>query len=82
MGRKSDRFRSLDPGKANFLDSMFSSEEIKSAVWDCGLDRPLGLDGLSFRFLRHFWVMMWWILCRNFVSILGFPLGVILLLLH
>nr|KAJ0216202.1 hypothetical protein LSAT_V11C300102750 [Lactuca sativa] len=55
MGRKSDRFRSIDPDTANSLESVFSSEEIKWAVWDYGLDLASGPDGFSFRFLRHFW---------------------------
>ena len=53
MGCKSDRFRSLDPGTANYLDSVFSSEEIKSTVWDCGMDRVSGPDRFSFQFLKH-----------------------------
>ncbi|GJX25317.1 hypothetical protein Tco_0231613, partial [Tanacetum coccineum] len=32
-----------------------SKEEVKRAVWDCGVDKSLGPDGFSFSFYRHFW---------------------------
>ncbi|GJV53830.1 RNA-directed DNA polymerase, eukaryota [Tanacetum coccineum] len=34
---------------------MISKEEVKRAVWDCGVDKSLGPDGFSFSFYRHFW---------------------------
>ncbi|GJX10723.1 RNA-directed DNA polymerase, eukaryota [Tanacetum coccineum] len=34
---------------------MISKEEVKRAVWDCGVDKSSGLDGFSFSFYRHFW---------------------------
>ncbi|GJW45497.1 RNA-directed DNA polymerase, eukaryota, reverse transcriptase zinc-binding domain protein [Tanacetum coccineum] len=37
------------------LDSMVSNEEIKRAVWDCGMDKTPGPDGFTFGFYRHFW---------------------------
>ena len=38
-----------------FLESSFSKEEIKRAVWDCGVDRAPGPDGFTFEFLKKFW---------------------------
>ena len=32
-----------------------SKEEIKRAVWDCGLDKSPGPDGFTFGFYRRFW---------------------------
>nr|GEY36376.1 RNA-directed DNA polymerase, eukaryota [Tanacetum cinerariifolium] len=36
------------------LESMVSNEEIKRAVWDCGLDKAPGPDGFTFGFYRQF----------------------------
>ena len=33
----------------------FQKEEIKAAVWECGIDKSPGLDGLNFKFIKHFW---------------------------
>nr|GFC35499.1 RNA-directed DNA polymerase, eukaryota, reverse transcriptase zinc-binding domain protein [Tanacetum cinerariifolium] len=32
-----------------------TKEEIKAAVWDCGIDKSPGPDGFSFGIYRHFW---------------------------
>ena len=37
------------------LKGFFSKEEIKQAVWDCGLDKSPGPDGFTFGFYRRFW---------------------------
>ncbi|GJY69402.1 RNA-directed DNA polymerase, eukaryota, partial [Tanacetum coccineum] len=37
------------------LERDVSKEELKQAVWDCGLDKSPGSDGFSFGFYRHFW---------------------------
>ncbi|GJR11897.1 RNA-directed DNA polymerase, eukaryota [Tanacetum coccineum] len=37
------------------LERIFSKEEIKQAVWDCGLDKSPGPDGFTFGFYRRFW---------------------------
>nr|GEV76179.1 RNA-directed DNA polymerase, eukaryota [Tanacetum cinerariifolium] len=37
------------------LESDVSNEEIKKAVWDCGIDKSLGLDGFTFGFYLRFW---------------------------
>nr|GEX16611.1 RNA-directed DNA polymerase, eukaryota [Tanacetum cinerariifolium] len=37
------------------LERMVSKEEVKKAVWDCGMDKSPGPDGFTFGFYRHFW---------------------------
>ncbi|GKF96785.1 hypothetical protein Tco_0292606, partial [Tanacetum coccineum] len=37
------------------LECMVSKEEVKRAVWDCGIDKSPGPDGFTFGFYRHFW---------------------------
>nr|GEW08396.1 RNA-directed DNA polymerase, eukaryota [Tanacetum cinerariifolium] len=37
------------------LEREVSKEEVKRAVWDCGIDKAPGLDGFTFGFYRHFW---------------------------
>ncbi|GJR46898.1 RNA-directed DNA polymerase, eukaryota [Tanacetum coccineum] len=37
------------------LERSFSKEEIKQAVWDCGLDKSPGPDGFSLDFYRRYW---------------------------
>ncbi|GJW34120.1 RNA-directed DNA polymerase, eukaryota, reverse transcriptase zinc-binding domain protein [Tanacetum coccineum] len=44
---------SLD--QAQDLERSFSKEEIKEAVWGCGLDKSPGPDGFTFGFYRRFW---------------------------
>ncbi|GJW32310.1 RNA-directed DNA polymerase, eukaryota, reverse transcriptase zinc-binding domain protein [Tanacetum coccineum] len=37
------------------LEIDVSNEEIKKAVWDCGIDKSPGPDGFTFGFYRRFW---------------------------
>nr|GEW27810.1 RNA-directed DNA polymerase, eukaryota, reverse transcriptase zinc-binding domain protein [Tanacetum cinerariifolium] len=37
------------------LEREVSNEEIKMAVWDCGIDKAPGSDGLTFGFYRRYW---------------------------
>ncbi|GKE32739.1 RNA-directed DNA polymerase, eukaryota, partial [Tanacetum coccineum] len=68
-----DRFKSpcdsrfsLDmefPNKLNVeritdLEQPFMKEEIKGAVWDCGLNRSPGPDGFTFGFFRRYWSIL------------------------
>ncbi|XP_021990884.1 uncharacterized protein LOC110887615 [Helianthus annuus] len=42
----------------NDADSMlleFSVQEVKEAVFDCGADKALSLDGFNYRFIKTFW---------------------------
>lgn len=48
-------FKSLSVADKDFLQSFFSYEEIRRAVWDCGGDRAPGPDGFNFTFIKTFW---------------------------
>nr|GEW14145.1 RNA-directed DNA polymerase, eukaryota, reverse transcriptase zinc-binding domain protein [Tanacetum cinerariifolium] len=37
------------------LEREVSKEEIKKAVWDCGIDKAPGPDGFTFDFYRRYW---------------------------
>ncbi|GKC23951.1 RNA-directed DNA polymerase, eukaryota, partial [Tanacetum coccineum] len=37
------------------LEREVTIEEIKTAVWNCGIDKSPGPDGFTFDFYRHFW---------------------------
>ncbi|GKB07069.1 hypothetical protein Tco_0835302, partial [Tanacetum coccineum] len=37
------------------MERPISKVELKTAVWDCGVDKAPGPDGFSFGFYRHFW---------------------------
>ncbi|GJT29058.1 RNA-directed DNA polymerase, eukaryota [Tanacetum coccineum] len=45
----------LSPEQAQDLERVFVKEEIKEAVWDCGLDKSPGPDSFTFGFYRRFW---------------------------
>nr|GEV20711.1 hypothetical protein [Tanacetum cinerariifolium] len=47
---------SLD--QAQDLEKVFSKEEIKDAVWDCGLDKSPVPNGYTFGFYRRFWSLI------------------------
>ncbi|GKE69044.1 hypothetical protein Tco_1527116, partial [Tanacetum coccineum] len=38
------------------LECDVTKEEVKRAVWDCGMDKSPGPDGFTFGFYREFWV--------------------------
>nr|GEY19151.1 RNA-directed DNA polymerase, eukaryota, reverse transcriptase zinc-binding domain protein [Tanacetum cinerariifolium] len=38
------------------LECDVSKEELKQAVWDCGMDKSPGPDGFTFVFFRKFWL--------------------------
>nr|GFB84400.1 RNA-directed DNA polymerase, eukaryota, reverse transcriptase zinc-binding domain protein [Tanacetum cinerariifolium] len=40
------------------LERHFFKEEIKGAVWDCGLDKLPGPDGFTFGFYRRYWSLL------------------------
>ncbi|GJV78503.1 RNA-directed DNA polymerase, eukaryota [Tanacetum coccineum] len=48
----------LSHDQAQDLERAFSKDEIKQAVWDCGLDKSPGPDGFTFGFYRKFWSLL------------------------
>ncbi|GKA84945.1 RNA-directed DNA polymerase, eukaryota, partial [Tanacetum coccineum] len=40
------------------LEAEVSNEEIKKAVWDCGVDKSSGPDGFTFGFYKRFWSLI------------------------
>nr|GEZ47915.1 RNA-directed DNA polymerase, eukaryota, reverse transcriptase zinc-binding domain protein [Tanacetum cinerariifolium] len=40
------------------LECQVSKEEIKKAVWDCGIDKSPGLDGFTFGFYHRYWKLI------------------------
>ena len=45
----------ISQAEARHLESIPSREEIKNAVWACGVDKAPGFDGFNFRFIREMW---------------------------
>ncbi|GJW25846.1 RNA-directed DNA polymerase, eukaryota, reverse transcriptase zinc-binding domain protein [Tanacetum coccineum] len=45
----------LDIDQQVDLENNISSEEIKRAVWDCGVDKSPSPDGFTFGFYRRYW---------------------------
>ncbi|GJY88535.1 RNA-directed DNA polymerase, eukaryota [Tanacetum coccineum] len=42
----------------SYLESDVTNEEIKKAVWECGIDKAPGPDGFTFGFFRHYWYLV------------------------
>nr|GFB08722.1 hypothetical protein [Tanacetum cinerariifolium] len=51
----SNYISSISHGQRDLLERLFSRDEIKLAVWDCGGDKAPGPDGFSFKFFTFFW---------------------------
>ncbi|GJW75401.1 RNA-directed DNA polymerase, eukaryota [Tanacetum coccineum] len=47
---------SLDQKDA--LESEVSDDEVRNAVWDCGVDKTPGPDGFTFGFYRRYWKLI------------------------
>ncbi|GJT02904.1 hypothetical protein Tco_0824073 [Tanacetum coccineum] len=45
----------LNSDQIDDLERNVTKEEIKRAVWDCGTDKSLSLDGFTFGFYRSYW---------------------------
>nr|GEY26311.1 RNA-directed DNA polymerase, eukaryota [Tanacetum cinerariifolium] len=63
----------------DLLEAVFSMEEIKTAVWDCGSNKAPGPDGYSFFFIKRFWDLLKHEIQEfvvNFFSSRKFPQGV------
>ena len=59
--------RQINEQDGIFLTSMFSKQEIKEAVFDCGSNKAPGLDGFNFSFVKRFWN----VLEEDFYRIMG-----------
>lgn len=51
----SSKFSSIDPTTRDSLESPFTIEEIKEAIWACGNEKALGPDGYTFKFIKRYW---------------------------
>ncbi|KAL7614622.1 hypothetical protein Lser_V15G08580 [Lactuca serriola] len=49
------KFKKLSAGQSSLLESEFTIQEIKSAVWQCGSEKAPGPDGYSFKILKAHW---------------------------
>ena len=38
-----------------FLETIPSREEVKQAVWECGIDKAPGFNGFNFKYIREMW---------------------------
>ena len=45
----------ISEDQASFLETIPSREEVKRAVWACGIDKAPGFDGFNFNFIRKMW---------------------------
>ena len=52
------RFLQLSLVEVGSLIRPFMLEEVKQAIWDCDSYKSLGLDGVSFGFLKQFWSVL------------------------
>ncbi|GKB32627.1 RNA-directed DNA polymerase, eukaryota, partial [Tanacetum coccineum] len=48
----------LTPDQIEDLERNVSYEEIKRAVWDCGISKSPGPDGFTFEFYRKYWSLI------------------------
>lgn len=51
----SSLFKTLSCKDVSLLDLLFSHEEVKATVWDCGGDKSPGPDGFTFKFIKKNW---------------------------
>ncbi|GJT22906.1 hypothetical protein Tco_0892843 [Tanacetum coccineum] len=47
-------FKRLSEDQRHELEKLFSSEDVKTAVWSCSSDKTPGHDGFSFMFIKRF----------------------------
>ncbi|GJW13202.1 RNA-directed DNA polymerase, eukaryota [Tanacetum coccineum] len=50
--------RNLTSTQQANLEIEVTNEEVKRAVWDCGVDKSPGPDGFTFGFYRRFWMLI------------------------
>ncbi|GJR68224.1 putative RNA-directed DNA polymerase, eukaryota, reverse transcriptase zinc-binding domain protein [Tanacetum coccineum] len=48
-------FRKLSFADSLYLESNFSMDEVKDAVWSCAGSKAPGPDGLNFNFIKEYW---------------------------
>ncbi|GJU41066.1 putative RNA-directed DNA polymerase, eukaryota, reverse transcriptase zinc-binding domain protein [Tanacetum coccineum] len=48
-------FNQITEDQCKFLECDVTNEEIRKAVWDCGVDRAPGPDGFTFKFFKTYW---------------------------
>ncbi|MFS7889004.1 putative RNA-directed DNA polymerase [Helianthus anomalus] len=53
-----DGLRRINDQDGISLTAMFSKQEIKEAVFDCGSNKAPGPDGFNFRFVKRFWNLL------------------------
>nr|GEY47448.1 transposon TX1 putative 149 kDa protein [Tanacetum cinerariifolium] len=41
--------------ESSSLDAPFTTLEIKDTVWSCGGEKAPGLDGFTFKSIKHYW---------------------------
>lgn len=51
----SDKFKKISRRDDNLLTNPFLEEEIKEAVWSCGVEKAPGPDGFTFKFWKRYW---------------------------
>ncbi|KAM0043978.1 hypothetical protein Hdeb2414_s0010g00347771 [Helianthus debilis subsp. tardiflorus] len=50
--------KTLSGDEADGLVGQFSIQEVRKAVWDCGIDKSPGPDGITFKFIKAYWEEM------------------------
>lgn len=51
----SSLFRKLEETNVNFVESSFSMDKIKEAVWSCSSSKAPGPRGINFHFIKSYW---------------------------
>ncbi|GKA96117.1 putative RNA-directed DNA polymerase, eukaryota, reverse transcriptase zinc-binding domain protein [Tanacetum coccineum] len=68
----SSRFRSLSSDVVVALESEFTMEELKDAVWNCDGSKSPGPDGFNFNFIKYYWEVLktdFWNCMKHFEQI-------------
>ena len=50
-----DNHPKITEAQAVSLETIPSREDVKRAVWECGIDKAPGYDGFNFKFIREMW---------------------------
>jgi len=49
-------FRKLSVAESGVLTQPFTLEEVKTTIWECDSNKSPGPDGITYGFIKHFWV--------------------------